>query len=294
MEKRIENNDKLYYRFIEFTCRLVNIDLPHETFKLIALDQYTVQSKTEIKVKRLSDSFRYMINNLSSDITLDFLNTSYYLLTGKKINKETAKKLLYDYYHRFDDHAHKKATDVFISVISSNIKQKTEFAFVMMNYILIKRGYYPVIIYPADKKIYLDAVKSIKSNPNQIYLLIVQLEHFIRKSHAHKALNKSEQKSKEEVINFFKNESETLKKKYHVKHLYLYGSYCKDSNIATSDIDILIVLNDYLINYEKTEVLRSIRKYLFDVLDYKIDVMEFSHALSSLEIHEMTHIITIF
>lgn len=293
MIERIQVNDKLYYRFIEFTSKLINIDLPHETFKLIALDQYTVQSRTETRVKRLSDSFRFMINNLSSDVTFDLINTAYYLLTGKRINKQTAEALLDAYYHRIDGHAHQKATDIFISVISSSIKQKTEFAFIMMNYVLIKRGFYPVIIYPMDKKIYQDAVKLIKNNPNQLYLLIVQSEHFIRKSHAHKVLNEVELKSKEEVINFLKNESGILKKKYHVKHLYLYGSYCKDSTIATSDIDILVVLNDYLINYEKTEALKNLRKYLFEVMNYRIDVMEFSHALSSLEIHEMTHIITI-
>jgi predicted nucleotidyltransferase len=283
----------LFYRFIEFTSRLINLDLPHETFKLIALDQYTAQSKTELRVKRFSNAFRYLINNLRSNVTKELMETTYFILVGKKLSKKNSMYLLEQYYQRLDDHAHQKATQLFLSVMGLNVTSKTEFAFMFANYILIKRAFYPIIIYPNDKKIYLDAIKSAKSNPNQFYLLVVQTEHFIRKTHAHEVIPLSKQKSKDEIVTFFKNQKEILMKEYHVRQLYLYGSYVKDTNIATSDVDILVVLDEYIINYEKQEVLRNLRKYLTEVMAYRIDIMEFSHALSSLEIHEMTNIITI-
>ena len=48
-----------------------------------------------------------------------------------------------------------------------------------------------------------------------------------------------------------------------------------------------------MINYEKYEIMKKIKQYLSEIMAYRLDVMEFSHALSSLEIHEMTHIISI-
>lgn len=293
MDERIVINDKLFYRFIEFTSKLVKVDLTHETFKQICLDQYTVQTKAELRVKRFADAFRYLIHNISSDVTRELIETTYFILTSKKVSKKINERVLEKYYQRLDEHAHQKASRMFLDLIDLKINQKMEFAFLITNYILIKRNFYPIIVYPNDKKMYMDAVSLRKTNPNQFYLFLVQTEHFIRKTHDHKIVDASEQKTKEEVIAILRNERTVLQNKYYVKQLYLYGSYVKETNIATSDIDVLIVLDEHIINYEKQEVLKKLRIYLYEVMAYRMDIMEFSHALTSLETHEMTHIITI-
>lgn len=293
IDEKVIINDKLFYRFIEFTSKLTRIDLTHETFKQICLDQYTAQTKAELGVKRFADAFRYLIDNINADVTKALIETTYFILTGRKLSKKMNERILEKYYQRIDDHAQEKACQMHLTLIDLRINSKIEFAFLLTNYILIKRGLYPIIVYPNDKKTYMDAISLRKTNPNQFYLFLVQAEHFIRKTHDHKIVDVSQRKTKEEIIAILKNERSVLQKQYHVKQLYLYGSYVKETNIATSDIDVLVVLDDYIINYEKQEVLRKLRTYLYEVMAYHMDIMEFSHALSSLEIHEMTHIITI-
>ena len=65
----INENIKQYYRFIEFVSKLVGIDLPHERFKLLALDEFKAESKTELKIKALADSYMYLINNINQSLT---------------------------------------------------------------------------------------------------------------------------------------------------------------------------------------------------------------------------------
>lgn len=293
MEEKIVINEKLFYRFIEFTSKHVGIDLPHETFKLICLDCYTAQTHSEHRVKRFADAFRYLIHNVSSDVTQDLIKTTYFILTNRRLSKKINSFILEKYYQRLDDHPHQKATTLFLAVSNLRLTQKAEFAFLLANYVLIRRGFFPIIVYPNDKKVFLDALKLGRTNTNPLYLFIIQSEHFIRKTHQHQRLGPQEQKSKDEVVSLLKMHQETLQNQYHVKQLYLYGSYVKETNLATSDIDVLVVFEDDLINYEKNEVLKKLRTYLHDAINDRIDAMEFSHALTALEIHEMTHIISI-
>ncbi len=293
MKSNIEINNKLFYRFIEFISKLNRVDLSHETFKLICLNKYTPQTEQELRVKRFANAFRFIIDNSRSDLSLEFLDTLYFILLGRKMPNKIKKSLLEKYYLIFDEHAQLKATLMHLFIMNQKMKLKQELAFLITNYILIKQDFFPIIVYPNDVKIYKDAIKIGKNNPNQLYMLIVQNEHFIRKTHQHKMISVNEQKTKDEVISILKNETSILKTKYHLKKLYLYGSFAKETNIGTSDIDILVVLNDYIINYEKYEIIKKIKKYLTEVMAYRLDVMEFSHALTSLEIHEMTNIITI-
>lgn len=293
MEDKVIINDKLFYRFIEFTIKLTGTDLTHETLKNISLDNHTAQTASELKVKRLADAFRYLINNRSSNITKELIETAYFILTNKRLPKKAAEFILEKYYQRLDQHAHEKASNMFLSLIDLKITNKMEFSLILINYILIKRGYYPIIIYPNDKKTFKESIKTRKINPNDFYLFLVQTEHFIRKTHNHRTLSVQEIKTKEEIIKILQNEVEILKKSFHINQLYLYGSYVKESNIATSDVDILVVFNNYLNNYQKQKEMKKIKKYLYDLMATRVDIMEFSHALSSLEINEMNHIITI-
>jgi uncharacterized protein len=293
MNEKVIINEKLFYRFVEFTSKLQKLDLPHEIYKQICLDNYTPQTKHEKLVKRNADAFRYLINCTSCDVDENLILTSYFILTGRKLSTKNVNYILSKYYHRLDDFPHQKASSLHLDIIDMKVDKKVEYAFLLANYVLIKRGYYPIIVYPNDRELYKDAVKQRKHNPNQFYLFLVQAEHFIRKSHNHKRLLTEEIKNLNEIITILKNESEVLKQRFYVKELYLYGSHVKQSNISTSDIDILVVLDKSVINYEKYEIIKKIKERLYGIMGCRVDVMEFDHALTALEIHEMTHSITI-
>ena len=56
-------NIKHYYRFTEFSLKLLNKELTHNKFKLIALDEYKCETKQEQEVKRFANAFSYVLNN---------------------------------------------------------------------------------------------------------------------------------------------------------------------------------------------------------------------------------------
>ncbi|MBN3490250.1 nucleotidyltransferase domain-containing protein [Acholeplasma equirhinis] len=264
MDEKIVINDKLFYRFIEFTSKYLKIDLTHETFKLICLDQYTPNTKSEYRVKRFADAFRYLIYNLKSNFTKQLIETTYFILTGFKMSQKNLIYIVEYYYRKKDTHTHQKASDMHLKIMDMKVKQKIELAFLITNLILMKSAFYPIIVYQNDIAIYIDAIKQRRVNPNAFYMFLVNCEHFIRKTHNHKRIENDILKDKDEVIYILKNKTEYLRKKYKIKELYLYGSYVKETNLPTSDIDMLVVLDDSFINYEKYEHLKALKQYLHD------------------------------
>lgn len=293
MREKFEINNKLFYRFVEFTSKMMKVDLTHETFKLICLNKYTAKTKFEIGVKRLADAFMYCINNTCSDVTMEFVETVYFILSGEKMSKSKSLTILKKYYEEYDGNPQYKASCMFLEVFEMKLIKSVELAFLLAGFILMKSGLYPIIIYPNDVTVYKNVIKERKTNPNQFYLFLVENEYFIRKTHSYKVIEKEMQKTKNEVIKILKNDENNLRTRFQIERLYLYGSYAKESNIQTSDIDLLVVLDKSIINYEKFECMKAIKNYLQEILGESVDVMEFNHALTELEIHEMTKIITI-
>lgn len=75
-----ETDIKLYYRFVEFTSRLVEIGLPHERFKRIILDDFKAESIEEKEVKAFANAYLYILNNINQSVTKEILQETYYYL----------------------------------------------------------------------------------------------------------------------------------------------------------------------------------------------------------------------
>ena len=75
--------------------------------------------------------------------------------------------------------------------------------------------------------------------------------------------------SQEEIISTVNNELPYLKNQYGVKALSLFGSYSRGDEAGTSDIDMLVELQEVidLIDFIKLE------NYLGDLLGYRVDLV---------------------
>ena len=137
----IVNNDmeiKLYYRFIEFTSKMLGVDLPHERFKLLVLDNFKAESKTELNVKRFAESYLYLINNTNQSLTTTIIKKAYYLLTDKMLEEEKCKKILEEFYMHFDETSHYLAALIHFKVLDNVEERKIEFAFMLSNLVMLK------------------------------------------------------------------------------------------------------------------------------------------------------------
>ena len=97
---------KLYYRFVEFTSKLVGKGLNHERFKQIILDDYKAESKEEKEVKEFANAYLYILNNIRQSINKEVLQDSYYLLTHQNLKEDISKEILKTYYMNYDENSH--------------------------------------------------------------------------------------------------------------------------------------------------------------------------------------------
>ena len=281
----INDNIKQYYRFIEFVSKLLGIDLPHERFKLIALNKYKVESKEEREVSSLKDAYLYLLNNSSQVLTRQLLINTYYLLTNKFLNSEIVDQLIEEYYKNIDDPVIELVSKVHLRTLNKVNERKIEFAFILSNYILFKNKEKLLIPYEWNFKDYKEACELLSKDRVLISILEMQ-------SHS-KDTNDKKDISFNEIVSKLKEKEEVLKKRFLVKGLYLYGSLTKGSNYDQSDLDLLVIFNDKLINMQKEKLKEELQKYLSNELDVRTDLIDFMHALNNLDISEMENIISI-
>jgi predicted nucleotidyltransferase len=76
--------------------------------------------------------------------------------------------------------------------------------------------------------------------------------------------------SSAEILDFLKKNKPVLKEKYHCDQIGLFGSFVRNDQSDSSDIDILVVFDDNIKNMYDTEI--SLRKYLEKQFDRKVDI----------------------
>ncbi len=81
---------------------------------------------------------------------------------------------------------------------------------------------------------------------------------------------------KEEILNYLKNHKDEFAKKYQISKLALFGSFAKDENYESSDIDIAIEtkLSDYFLLYDLKESLEK-------AFGTKVDIVRVREKMNS-------------
>ncbi|MCB9498816.1 MAG: nucleotidyltransferase domain-containing protein [Bacillales bacterium] len=278
-------NIKLFYRFIEFTSKLLGTGLTHEKIKLLALDIDKAESLEEINLKRFSSAHLYLLNSVSQSFTKDILDTSYFILSGEKLDDEVSEGILNKYYMNLDDAAHYLSSLIHFAVLDSVSFRKVEFAFLLSNYVMLKKETNPIIIYDCTKDKYNKAIED--NDIDELGLVFFEAEQVEKPKESDVFI------SKEQIFSLIKENRPKIKDYYNVKKLYLYGSYAKEKTTGYSDLDFLVVYKDKILNTEKTMATMLLREYLDSLFHVKTDIIDFTHALEKLDIGEMENTITL-
>jgi len=281
--KTSENTNSIY-RFIEFVSKLSGGGLPHERYKLIVFDEYKALSKEEIEVKRFSDAYLYLLNNINQSFCKEIIEISYYLLTNKHLDEKVINQILETYYLDYNETPHYLASLLHLKVLELIEYKNIEFAFMMSNLVMLKKGRYQLV-----------PITHVFDRYNA-FLKDRTIDKLVLIFAAAEAVIKNEQqtvKEQQEIIDIIIKNKDLLKKQYRIKKLYLYGSYSKNVVTTNSDIDFLIVYEKDLSEYERVAMRKETNKFLTDKLESKVDLLDFTHALVNLDISEMENIITI-
>ena len=265
---------KNYYRAIEFIFDINNMGLPHERMKKIILNELIAESYLENELINLRDSYLYLINNTKQPLTLEMLDRTYYLLTNKNLNEEILYSILSYYYQNIDTKLYYLISILHLKIINEVDYKNIEFAFIISNYIMLKNNRYPLILRPGRHNRYLGIIKENDySKLSQLFLLIESKE-------SKENINPP---SLKEIILNFKNIKDELKIKYKINKLYIYGSYLNNSQTINSDLDLIIIFDDDLLNYETKMYCNEIKKYLKDILNIEIDILTFRNTLKNFD-----------
>ncbi len=284
----IVNNDleiKYFYRFIEFISKMLDIDLPHERFKLITLDNYKAESKDELHVKCFAEAYLYLINNKNQSLTTLVIQKTYYLLSGVMLEEKICKEILEIFYQHYDESSHYLAALIHFAVLNSVKERNIEFAFMMSNLMMLKKQRYPFIPYEFMFDAYFKAIK--EKNINKLMYIFAEIEVSSKPHYSPKELKQNE------IIEKIKECKAILKGRYNVKRLYLYGSYAKQKTSLTSDLDFLVIFDKELLNFERARNNEELTIYLSKMFEITVDLLDFTHAMDNLDIIEMENIITL-
>jgi len=76
--------------------------------------------------------------------------------------------------------------------------------------------------------------------------------------------------TKQEILTFLKDKKEFLKDNFHVTKVALFGSFAKDKQTSSSDIDLLIELESNITNIH--DIKTSLKNYLTKSLKRDVDL----------------------
>lgn len=283
----IVNNDnevKWFYRFIEFTSKMLKLDLPHERIKMIVLDQYKAESKMELSLKTFSDVYLYLNNNINQLLSKEIISKSYYLLASEILENKKINEILETYYKYYDEEDFYVMALMHLKILELVTTRKFEFAFMITNYIMLKRKKKTLIPYPYMYQSYFNTIKNKQIQKLMLIFKDIEVPNGI-------VLNTYF--SKKDLLNEILKIKDVLINRFNIYKMYLYGSFAKEKTLKTSDLDLLVIFDEKIVNFEKKEKKQKLAEYLNQKLNIKIDLIDFTSAIENLDLNEMENIITI-
>lgn len=250
----------------------------------IYYDKIKSLSYLESKIKNISNSYNYILNNINQPISEDLLNQSYYLMTCELLERNIVDEILRIYYKNIDVAPHSLAALLHLYITNNITKNNIEFAFLISNYVMLKKNRWFLMPYEYCHKDYKEAIKS--NDLSSLIRIFYDIE-----------LVKKEKKpcllSRDDVIQKIKGIKEELVNNYYIEKLYLFGSFAKGNNTEKSDLDFVVIFNESLINKEKNAMIKIMKNYLSNEFDCDVDLLDFSYALDTFDKSQMEYLITL-
>lgn len=250
----------------------------------IYYDKIKSLSYLESKIKNISNSYNYILNNINQPISEDLLNQSYYLMTCELLERNIIDEILRIYYKNVDCNPHALAALLHLYIVKNISKNKVDFAFLISNYIMLKKDRWFLMPYEYCHNDYKEAIRN--KDLSSLIRIFYDIE-LLKKEKVPCLL------SRDEVIQRVKNIKKKLCDIYGIEKLYLFGSFAKGNHTENSDLDFIVIFNDLLINKEKNDMIKKVKEYLKSEFNCDVDLLDFSYALNTFDKSQMEYLITL-
>lgn len=280
----------IYYKDIpSFVCKIINhIGFQYDIIyvKKLYKNQIDIENNYQQKIKNYLDCYIYLLNNTSITIRKELIEKSIFILNNQKVKLENVDKNIKEFLSikkKIDlDKIIKLASD-----LSLNIKLKTDcyiYYFMILNYLLIYYGYNAIKLFEKDLVIFDEEYKKYKNNENN------NLKQFIlRKINESKKLDKNYYKELkeiklEEIISYIKDNEDYIKGKFKIDSLALFGSFVKNEDSIDSDIDVIVIFDEFTPLIKKLNYIEELKEMLFVKFKRLVDVHEERDIISDIRL----------
>lgn len=278
------SHSKIFINLILSIEKYNNNDFFQDIVKCIYKDERVCFTSPEKKIKRFCNSSNYIFNNINQSFTKELIIQAYFLLTNELLDKEIATKIIELYYKNIDVAPHSLAALLHLHIRNNIEKNSIEFAFLISNYIMLKKDRWFLIPYEYCHSDYSEAIEN--SDISSLIRIFYDIELIKREKKACLL-------SRDEVIQKIKSIKKELVSSYCVDKLYLFGSFAKGNNTEKSDLDFVVIFNESLINKEKNDMIKKVKEYLKNEFDCDVDLLDFSYALDTFDKSQMEYLITL-
>lgn len=274
--------NKYIIKIMFYILLLLDYVIPNERIECIVNDEIKCLTNQELHIKRLFNALNYVFNNIKQIFNEEMLNIVYYLLTQSLLEKKIVEKIVMTYYENIDNSAYYLTTLIHTLIIDNT--SNVEFAFIVSEFIMLKKK--KTLLVPRDF-VHNDYKNAILSKDFSLFVkLMLEMEYICENKNPCKY-------TKKEIIEKIKLHKKYLVDTFHIRKLYLFGSFAKGTNNENSDIDFLVILDESLINIERLNQIELIKEYLSELFECSVDVLDFTFALKELGENEIEHALTL-
>ena len=276
-------------KLIEKILRFFELDFSHERFKAVIYAKDEFQTPFEEKMKHYFDAYYYLLSNAKSPFTASVFQRFYYLIFEHPAEENIASKITSEWIWLSGESRITKAIYLHCYVFSLlndlNEMERWMVSFMMLNYFLVKENIPCLYLNYRDLAEYAENKGNEEKVKNLLYQIILQAQ--TQKKSYYKQL----QKITLEDIALKNNEKQNfIRETYQIEHVFVYGSFAKNTARIDSDIDLLILFKEDISYPEKKRCKEELVRYLTKEFNRYVDIQEIFESLSKEMMIEATNV----
>ncbi len=281
--KKIKNSElivlKKVGKLIEKILRFFELDFSHERFKAVIYAKDEFQTPFEEKMKHYFDAYYYLLSNVKSPFTASVFQRFYYLIFEHPAEENIASKITSEWIWLSGESRITKAIYLHCYVFSLfndlNEMERWMVSFMMLNYFLVKENIPCLYLNYRDLAEYAENKGNEEKVKNLLYPIILQAQ--TQKKSYYKQLKKI---TLEDIALLFGEKQNFIRETYQIEHVFVYGSFAKNTARIDSDIDLLILFKEDISYPEKKRCKEELVRYLTKEFNRYVDIQEIFESLS--------------
>lgn len=260
-------------RFIQKLLEYAGYPIDYTRYKAIIYREKPCVDELDLEIKNIYDAYLYFISDYPNILTEHRLKRFFYLLLGKEMDDQIISKIVdTSYANMAKDYLFRSSSLLKLGLdLFSNSSNKIEkmIPLMLMNAELIRSGLPSTMICYRDYQYFQEIDLQDESSLQEFIERIIAHNTYQEKKYYLELTELDFQKIKESIL----LDEDMLKTKYHLEHLYVFGSFAKDNSRIDSDLDFALF---FMLDATSSEIEFCIsylkNKYL-ELLKRNIDVM---------------------